>query len=353
MEPATTRESATLDRLDRCIIQALQINARAGFSLMAQVLGVSEQTVARRYRRLRAEGLVRVIALVSPRHLGQSEWLVRVGCRPGGVAPLAEALARRDDVSWVTLSAGGSEVVCSVRSHTTQQRDDLLLQRLPATSQVLSVAAHAILHRFVGAGSQQEQFYGDYLDSGQAAALRSGAPAPAADPGGQPAELSAADHRLLAALAADGRASYQTLASASGTSVGRVTRRVDTLLRAGVVYFDVDVATGPLGYAATAYLWLTVEPASLAAVGEEIADHPEVPFAAAVSGSANLVATVVCRDTEQLYRYVTTRISAVAGVRQLEISPMLRRIKQAGTWMEGQRLASLPPPPRPSARVVR
>jgi DNA-binding Lrp family transcriptional regulator len=345
--------SSSRDALDLQIIHALQLRPRASYSRIAAATGVSEQTVARRYRRLRAEGLVRVIALVSPRHLGQSEWLVRVGCRPGGVAPLADALARRDDVSWVTLSAGGSEVVCSVRSHTTQQRDDLLLQRLPATSQVLSVAAHAILHRFVGAGSVQEQFYGDYLDPDQVAALRDGALAPAADPGGQPVELSPQDHLLLAALAADGRASYQTLASASGTSVGRVTRRVDTLLRAGVVYFDVDVATGPLGYAATAYLWLTVEPASLAAVGEQIADHPEVPFAAAVSGSANLVATVVCRDTEELYRYVTTRVSAAAGVRQLEISPMLRRIKQAGTWMEGQRLAALPPSPRLSARVVR
>jgi hypothetical protein len=39
-----------------------------------------------------------------------------------------------------------------------------------------------------------------------------------------------------------------------------------------------------------------------------------------------------------------TKIGAVAGVRQLEISPVLRRVKQAGTLMDGLRLASLPPP---------
>ena len=61
---------------------------------------------------------------------------------------------------------------------------------------------------------------------------------------------------------------------------------------------------------------------------------------AAVTGPANLVATVICRDTEALYEYVTTKISAVAGVRQLEISPILSRIKQAGSLMDGLRLAT-------------
>ncbi len=98
--------SAAFDDLEREIIQALQIDPRAGFSRIAEVLGVSEQTVARRYRRLRGEGLLRVIGLVDPRSVGQSEWIVRVSCRPGGVGRLAEALARRDDVSWVTLTRG-------------------------------------------------------------------------------------------------------------------------------------------------------------------------------------------------------------------------------------------------------
>jgi DNA-binding Lrp family transcriptional regulator len=90
--------------------------------------------------------------------------------------------------------------------------------------------------------------------------------------------------------------------------------------------------------------WLTVEPSQLAAAGELIADHPEVPFASAITGTADIVAAVVCRDTGSLYRYVTTRIGAIAGVRQLEISPMLRRVKRAGTLVDGQRLAVLPPP---------
>jgi DNA-binding Lrp family transcriptional regulator len=344
MASLPARDSAVFDDLEREITQALQIDPRAGFSRIAEVLGVSEQTVARRYRRLRGEGLLRVIGLVDPRSVGQSEWMVRVGCRPGGVGRLAEALARRDDVSWVTLTAGGSEIVCSVRSRSAEQRDELLLQRLPATSQVLTMEVYAVLHRFVGGASTDWTGYGAALRPDQIEAMLAGRPEEA-DPG-EPVVLRPEDGPLLDELAVDGRASYAARAAAAGTTVGRVTRRLDVLRRAGILYFDVDLASGLMGFTAPAYLWLTVEPGSLDAVGEQLAGHSEVAFAAAVSGSANLAASILCRDLEDLYRYVTTKVSAAAGVRQLEISPVLRRTKQAGTQMAGQRLAAPSPPPR-------
>jgi DNA-binding Lrp family transcriptional regulator len=343
-------ETEALDDLDGKIIQALQVDPRAGFSAIGEVLGVSEQTVARRFRRLRADGLIRVIGLVSLRHLGQSEWVVRVTCQPGGTGPLAEALARRDDVAWVTLTAGGSEVVCSVQSRSDEQRDDLL-HRLPATSRVLGLTAHALLHRYVGASSDDwAGFSSERLTPAQVAGLRPPAEA-AGDSDGEPVTLRAEDGPLLAELARDGRCSYAALAAATGWTQGRATRRLAALRRAGIVYLDLDLATPLLGFPTAAYLWLTVEPASLVAAGTELARHDEVPFAAAVTGSANLVATITCRSTEELYQYVTTKVAATAGVRQLEVSPVLRRVKQAGSRTVGHRLA--PPAARPAARSRR
>ncbi len=96
-------ESVVLDELDRQLVRALQIDPRAPFSRIADVLGVSEQTVARRYRRLRADGYLRVLGLVSLRAAGATEWLVRIGCRPGGARRLADALARREERVRVRL----------------------------------------------------------------------------------------------------------------------------------------------------------------------------------------------------------------------------------------------------------
>jgi hypothetical protein len=79
-------------------------------------------------------------------------WIIWVRRRrPDGPLAIADALARRDDVGWVTLAADGSEVTCALRSRSREQRDDLLLlQRLPRTAPVLGVAASVVLHRFIG-----------------------------------------------------------------------------------------------------------------------------------------------------------------------------------------------------------
>src|ERR1700756_3633079 len=49
-------ESITVDDLDRQLTQCLGVDGRASFSAIAEILGVSDQTIARRYRRLRSAG---------------------------------------------------------------------------------------------------------------------------------------------------------------------------------------------------------------------------------------------------------------------------------------------------------
>jgi DNA-binding Lrp family transcriptional regulator len=48
MSTVLASESITLDRLDRQLLHALQFDGRVSFRLLADVLGSSEQTVARR-----------------------------------------------------------------------------------------------------------------------------------------------------------------------------------------------------------------------------------------------------------------------------------------------------------------
>ena len=347
MPAVDIRESVILDDLDRKLIRALQLGPRAAFSHIAAQLEVSEQTIARRYRRLRSDGVLRVTGAVNPRALGQSDWLLRVRCRPDGANQLGVALARRDDVAWVSISAGGSEVVCALHARSKAERDDLLVQRLPHTTAVLGVAASVILHRFVGAHAADWAGVREALNPQQVRRLTA---TPVATSGAT-TTLEPADHTLLDLLARDGRTGYTALARAAGMSEGQVVRRVDAMQSSGVLYFDIDLAGDALGYPTAAYLWLTVTPARLESVGLALAQHDEVPFAAAVSGPANLVATVACQSLDHLYSYVTTKIAAIDGVQTLEISPVLRRLKQAGALMDGDRLAN-PEPPQRRGRVI-
>lgn len=330
-------ESAVIDTLDRQIIRCLQLAARAPFRQLADVLGVSEQTVARRYRRMRRAGVLRVLGVVRPDALGASTWMVRVQCRPNGAAALATALAKRDDVAWVSLSAGGSEIVCVVRSLSVQAREELLLQRLPRTSPVLGISADVVLHVFVGATVPEDWagLSGELTPAQTRRVRRLGVAKPPALT--RSAQIDAADRALLDALATDGRAPYGVLAKAAGMSEARAARRLGALLHEGVTYIDVDVATSALGLHSQASLWLTVRPADLDTAGTALAAYGEVAFAAAISGRHNLTAAVYCRDLDALYAFVTTKVGALPGVQSMEILPVHRHVKQAGALVEDER----------------
>ncbi|MFG2366336.1 Lrp/AsnC family transcriptional regulator [Streptomyces mirabilis] len=315
-------ESHTFDKLDLQLVAALELDARAPFSRIAAVLGVSDQTIARRFRRLSAEGGLRVVAVRDAERLGQSQWMLRLRCAPDSAETIAEALAKRPDTAWIGLASGGTEVVCMTRPRSPGDHDDLLLGKLPRTPSIMEIRAHQILNRFFGGPTGWISRF-DALTDEQIAALRPRLP----DPSG-PVRIDPEDEPLVAALERDGRATYPELQRATGRSESVVKRRLAALLASGAVYVDVEYYSETLGYGCAAVLWITAAPAALHSVGEALATHDEIAFAAATAGPSNIVVTAVARDTAGLYAYLSGRLGTLEGVQHVETTPFLRRIKQ-------------------------
>ncbi|MFF5210136.1 Lrp/AsnC family transcriptional regulator [Streptosporangium sp. NPDC000396] len=302
--------NSIFDAVDHALVHALQLDGRASFRTVAEVLGVSEHTIARRYRKLRSHGLLRVVGLLNGPHFGYTSWSVRLVCAPDAAGAVAEALARRDDTVWVRLLSGGTEIACGVQTGGDQDGEALLLKKLPRTPRLVAMSAHATLHMFAGWRSRVT-----VLSDEQAERLR---PAPAY---ATEVLLSGQDHALLRVLAQDGRAGYAELAAASGWSQTTVRRRLDQLRSSSALRFDVEIPPQALGYHAEAWLWMKVKPSALASVGAALATHPEADVVAATTGPTNLMAGVTCRDTQDLYRYITERVAPLDGVR--EVTPPL------------------------------
>ncbi|MFE6938503.1 Lrp/AsnC family transcriptional regulator [Streptomyces chartreusis] len=315
-------ESDVFDRLDLQLLYALEVNGRASFARIGEVLGVSDQTVARRYRRLCAEAALRVVAVRDPERLGQDHWTMRLRCVPDSAQAIAQALAKRDDTSWIGIASGGTEVIFGTRPRSPGDRDDLLLGKLPRTPRVLEIRAHQILHRFYGGPSGWlRKFWA--LTEDQVEALR---PEPVPEPG--PARIDPDDEPLITALERDGRATYPELQRATGRSESAVKRRLAALLASGAVYIDVEYLSERFGYPFAALLWITTTPAALTSVGEALATHPEIAHAAATAGPCNILATAVVRNSADLYGYLSGPIGRLEGVQHVEASPFLRRVKQ-------------------------
>lgn len=375
-------ESDALDELDRKLLHALELDGRAAFSRIATVLGVSDQTVARRYRKLRTVAGLRVLAVRNTEPPELEQWLLRLRCTPEGALTIAEALARRPDTSWIALAAAGTEVLCTTRPRNRDESDELLLGKLPRTPHIVEIRAHQLLHRFFGGPDGWFSKQGA-LTPEETAALRPerrptpSGPEPRATPGNPerraassgpeqraassrpeqrptparpeqraaptapdrtatepdrrdppPAAITEDDAPLLAALARDGRATYPELQQATGRSESVLKRRLTQLLDSGALYLDTEYHTERLGHRTVATLIITAAPAALNAVGAALAAHPEIACVFATSGPTNLTAVAVTRDTAHLYRYLSGVLGPLAGIEHVETLPVQRRVKQ-------------------------
>ncbi|WP_329382707.1 Lrp/AsnC family transcriptional regulator [Streptomyces sp. NBC_01716] len=313
-------DSDSPDELDQRLLQGLQLDGRAHFSDLARQLNVSERTVARRYRRLRGLGL-RIVGQPVAARLGMVRWLLRLTCTPDAAGIVADALARRPDTSWVTLASDGTELYCALDTRTADERNALFLQKLPRTPQVLSISAHCMMRIFIGDTSTWHATR--FRTPARAVAVDSGR---AADPA--PLPLDATDRTLFTELARDGRATLPELSRATGRSPSSVQRHLERLRTEGALDLSVDFDPQRLGYHMTTRLWLQVAPAHLRAVGETLATHPAIAFAAATTGSSNLVASGVFRTPADLYDYIDQHIGPLSGIQNLETTPTLREVKR-------------------------
>jgi DNA-binding Lrp family transcriptional regulator len=325
--------SLALDPIDRQLLHALGVNGRASFRLIAAVIGVSEQTAARRYRRLRDAGVVRVLMLPAPDPADRGQ-LVRLEVQPQAVRGVADALARRSDVSWLRLTNAGAEILFGVRARTPAERDTLLLDQLPRTGRVLRTTVYSVLHQFQTTGEGDWAGFPDPLNQEQRRRLHADLPHRPS------ARTIAADQPIVDELAVDGRATYARLAEVTGVSESAAARRLELLVRTGALYSDVDIAAELLGYPANATLFIEVTPSRVPAVGTLLAAHPQTAFVAAVGGPANMIAAIRCRDVTEIYEYVTATLGRVNGIEHVEVSTIARTIKHARSITADNRLTT-------------
>lgn len=313
-----------MDQLDYQIVHALGANGRASFRDIATALDSTEQTVGRRYRRLIETGVVRIVALGAPDPADMGQFL-RLHVAPGSAMRLAEALARRDDVSWVRLAGAGTEVVCGVRAESSSQRDHLILEQLPNTGRIRQVTAHEILHHFRRPGyADWEGFPYPLTDEQREHLALPALPDP-------PTGVTDQDRQILHALADNGRRSAAEIATLTRQPESTIRRQLATLLESGAIYLDIDIDPCAFGHAVAATLYIDVDPAHLHAAGCEMTRHGSTTFVAAVTGPANLVAAVTCDNVRDLYTYVTATLTGIHGMLHIETSITSQYLKHART----------------------
>lgn len=308
------------DRLDRRIIGALQVDGRASWRRIAEVLGEPERTVARRGVRLLESNAVVVTGLAAR---GEAV-LVRMRSSPGTTRVGATALAQRPDTTFVYTVTGAvdciAEVICPA-----PRLSALVLDELSSTPGVTSIATYPVVRYY----RTVHEWQPGLLDDTEAAQLRVLAdPTPPASVE-DPESVGREERLILRALSEDGRRPYEELARIAGMSEPTTRRRLDWLRREGLVLIRAVVEPELLDLPVEALLWVRTSPTRVDEVGEALLSSPMVRYAAAVMGEHQLVIDVTAPDKLALHRFVT-QSPWVRQAHSVEASLVVTSLKRSG-----------------------
>jgi Lrp/AsnC family transcriptional regulator for asnA, asnC and gidA len=120
-----------MDNLDLRIISLLQQDGMATNAGIARQIGVSEETVRRRLKRMVEEQYIRVVALPDPGKLGyNSEVLVGIQVDPAMVDSVADALAGLNEVNWVSVTTGSFDIFAWATLRSSEELSEFLRKKV-------------------------------------------------------------------------------------------------------------------------------------------------------------------------------------------------------------------------------
>ena len=143
-----------------------------------------------------------------------------------------------------------------------------------------------------------------------------------------PQALDEIDRQIIDALQRDGRVAFAQIAEQLSVSPGMIRLRYNRLVEQGVL--KVVAITNPLrmGFKTMAIIGIRADGSKLLQVAEKISGLEEVIYLVISSGRFDLFAEVVCRDHEDLLRFITEKLSTIDGVRESESFIHLKIFKE-------------------------
>jgi DNA-binding Lrp family transcriptional regulator len=321
---SAVRSYETFDELDRHIVVALQRDGRASWRSIADAVGASTATVARRGQQLIGSGLVKVAVVPTLGNQGPVDsFLIRINCEPGTQLKVAAELTSHAAMRLVTLVTGRYDIVAELVVHGGASHYPQVLEELQLISGVQRWRSDLIMHLYKVSFDWGRQLFAETISGDDRDAVAAAEPH-ACDP----SHFDAADRRIVDALRDDGRETFQAVGDLLGMNESSVRRRYDRLRQTGCINVLALVPAPALGMGAETLLTITVDPGRLEDVAAQLSKYPAVRYLSAILDDSALFCEVILPSTADLYPFMTSTIAKLEGVRGWNASMELLYLKR-------------------------
>jgi Lrp/AsnC family transcriptional regulator for asnA, asnC and gidA len=121
-----------VDQIGKAIISQLQQDGRKPYAAIGQAVGLSEAAVRQRVQRLLDTGVMQIVAVTDPAHVGFAREAM-VGIEVSGdVEKVADQLATMEELDYVVICAGGFDILAEIVCEDDERLLDIVNKRIRA-----------------------------------------------------------------------------------------------------------------------------------------------------------------------------------------------------------------------------
>ncbi len=126
------------------------------------------------------------------------------------------------------------------------------------------------------------------------------------------------DRKLIELLQVNGRASNARIARQVGVSEGTVRRRLRRLIQDEIIRVVAIPDPEKMGLKTVALIGIQAEPDKIEAVAAKLGELPEAQYIALTTGSYDMFVWVALPTSEELGRFLRSKVGVTPGIRRTE-----------------------------------
>lgn len=286
------------NKTDIRLIKELQKDGNSSYSELAEKLGITSKTVAKRVDRLLAEKIISIRAQPNPYRLELlASAFIAIKTDLSKNEQICRKLAENFHVNLIQTVFGRFDILTIVYFTNLERLHKFIDEELHTLDGVLQIEVYFIKEVF----KRYDRFFKKELfTKGRI-------------------KIKETDWNLIKALAKDGRANPAVLAKDSGIHVSTVYRRIEALIKNGVIKISAIPNPSRLTpYSANAYVILEADPVEIDNICNNLSRYSEVHFILTTSNQTRIILCIHAKDNETLFRFIQNHIPYPNGLANTE-----------------------------------
>jgi Lrp/AsnC family transcriptional regulator, regulator for asnA, asnC and gidA len=283
--------------IDLQIISRLEDDGRISFQKLAQVLGVSPSTVAKKVASLRKSGIISINSIPNPdtMQLGANA-LAGINVSMDNIDEVCNAFTHHFNVNLVATTFGRFNLLVGVYFQTREKLDKFISSGYFVRSDIF----------------ETQIFFAKELRKPERKTLSDVYPEP------NSLHIDDIDRKIISYLVEDGRYTCVDLGKNLGISTSSASKRIDRLSREDIIRFKAQIDPAKVGYSATAFIFMRVDHNRSDEIIANLSPLNEVITIMTLMNGYDMYIGTLAKDLDFLYQFIKQRMTHQAGIINIE-----------------------------------